>query len=117
MYDFEDNAAVTATLERLAGRVEPLQPLTVLLQRQLGAREARWMHLLSGAVADAASDVAGADIHARESRTFRSPAASEAVAEVLQRLELLEETALSYEERLRVLEDKLAVLEERAVGG
>jgi len=103
MYEFEDNAAVTTTLERLASRVEPLQPLTVLLQRQPGAREARWMHLLSGAVADAA----GSDTQVRESRSPRSLGTSEAMAEVLQRLELLEEAALSYEERLRVLEEKL----------
>jgi len=107
MYEFEDNAAVAATLERLAGRGEPLQPLTVLLQRQPGAREARWMHLLSGAVAAAASDVAAVESHAREPRAPRSSATSEAMDEVLQRLELLEEAALSYEERLRVLEEKL----------
>ena len=111
MYEFEDNAAVSATLERLAARVEPLQPLTVLLQRQPGAREARWMHLLSGAVAAAASDVAGNDSDIREPRVPRPSATSEAMADVLQRLELLEEAALSYEERLRVLEDKLQGLE------
>jgi len=109
MYEFEDNAAVTTTLERLAGRVEPLQPLTVLLQRQPGAREARWMHLLSGAVSGAASSFAGADTQVSEARPGapRASAASEAMADVLQRLELLEEAALSYEERLRVLEEKL----------
>jgi len=111
MYEFEDNAAVTTTLERLAGRVEPLQAFTVLLQRQPGAREARWMHLLSGAVADAAGDVGG-DTYVREPRAPRSSATSEAMAEVLQRLELLEEAALSYEERLRVLEEKLTALVE-----
>jgi len=110
MYEFEDNAAVSTTLERLAGRVDPLQPLTVLLQRQPGAREARWMHLLSGAVSGAASAAEyGAETRVRESepRVSRSPATSEAMAEVLQRLEMLEEAALSYEERLRVLEEKL----------
>ena len=106
MYEFEDNAAVTTTLERLATRVEPQPPLTVLLQRQPGAREARWMHLLSGAVADAAGD-AGGDTYVREPRAPRSSATSEAMTEVLQRLELLEEAALSYEERLRVLEERL----------
>jgi len=111
MYEFEDNAAVATTLERLAGRVEPLQPLTVLLQRQPGAREARWMHLLSGAVSGA--DLAGGNTHVSEARRGvpRSSATSEAMADVLQRLELLEEAALSYEERLRVLEEKLAALE------
>jgi len=111
MYEFEDNAAVGTTLERLAARVEPQQPLVVLLQRQPGAREARWMHLLCGAVAAAASDVAGTDSEVRESRAPRSSGTSEAMTDVLQRLELLEEAALSYEERLRVLEEKLAALE------
>ena len=47
MHSFDDNAAVTATLERLAAREEPL---LVLMPRQPGSREARWMHLLSGPV-------------------------------------------------------------------
>ena len=47
MYSFDDNAAVLTVLERLAGREEPL---TQLMARQPGAREARWVHLLSGAV-------------------------------------------------------------------
>jgi hypothetical protein len=51
MYSFDDNAAVLTTLERLSAQQEPL---VVLLQRQPGAREARWSHLLSGAVSEAA---------------------------------------------------------------
>ena len=47
MYAFDDNAAVLSVLERLAAREEPL---TQLMARQAGAREARWVHLLSGAV-------------------------------------------------------------------
>ena len=47
MYAFDDNAAVMSVLERLAGREEPL---TQLMARQAGAREARWVHLLSGPV-------------------------------------------------------------------
>jgi uncharacterized protein YceH (UPF0502 family) len=47
MYSFDDNAAVMTVLERLAGREEPL---TQLMARQPGAREARWVHLLSGPV-------------------------------------------------------------------
>jgi hypothetical protein len=47
MYSFDDNAAVLTVLERLAGREEPL---TQLMARQAGAREARWVHLLSGPV-------------------------------------------------------------------
>jgi uncharacterized protein YceH (UPF0502 family) len=55
MYAFDDNAAVLATLERLAARTEPAEPLTFLMQRQPGAREARWAHLLSGTVTEAFS--------------------------------------------------------------
>jgi uncharacterized protein YceH (UPF0502 family) len=47
MFAFDDNAAALTTLERLAAREEPL---VTLLQRQPGAREARWAHLLSGPV-------------------------------------------------------------------
>jgi uncharacterized protein YceH (UPF0502 family) len=58
MFSFDDLASVVATLDRLAGRpiksetteAEPGQPatgpLTVLLPRQPGAREARYAHLL-----------------------------------------------------------------------
>jgi uncharacterized protein YceH (UPF0502 family) len=45
LHSFEDNAAALATLERLAQREEPI---VVLLPRQPGSREARWMHLLCG---------------------------------------------------------------------
>lgn len=53
MYAFDDLAAVVATLDRLAGRsaiAEENQPatgpLTLLLPRQPGSREARYAHLL-----------------------------------------------------------------------
>ena len=45
LYSFDDTAAVTSTLERLAGREEPL---TRMMARQPGAREVRWRHLLDG---------------------------------------------------------------------
>jgi uncharacterized protein len=44
---FEGNDEVQATLERLAGRDEPL---VVHLPRQSGQKETRWMHLLGGEV-------------------------------------------------------------------
>jgi uncharacterized protein YceH (UPF0502 family) len=62
LYSFDDLSAVQATLDRLAAR-EPLSesstgPLTAVLPRQPGAREARYAHLLSGeGVASAASPV------------------------------------------------------------
>ena len=57
LYPFDDLAAVTATLERLAARPpaadtpEPgnTGPLTAALARQPGAREIRYIHLLGGA--------------------------------------------------------------------
>src|SRR5579875_4056544 len=50
MYSFDDTGAVTAVLERLASREDPL---VVQLARQPGARESRWMHLLAGPVESA----------------------------------------------------------------
>ena len=55
LYSFDDIAAAQATLDRLAAR-EPASesapansgPLTTVLPRQPGAREARYTHLLSG---------------------------------------------------------------------
>jgi len=92
MYSFDDNAAVTATLERMAAREEPL---TVLMARQPGSREARWAHVLSGVVEVGAS--ASVQERVRESGTG-APA-------LVQRVEALEELVRSLEERLRTLED------------
>jgi uncharacterized protein YceH (UPF0502 family) len=87
LYSFDDNAAVITTLERLATREEPL---TVSLQRQPGAREVRWAHLLSGAVSEA---------------TAFTPRESEAPhANLSQRVEELENLVRSLEERLTALE-------------
>jgi uncharacterized protein YceH (UPF0502 family) len=47
MFAFDDLAQLQGTLDRLAAREEPL---VVQLARQPGAREARWSHLLGGAV-------------------------------------------------------------------
>ena len=51
LYAFDDTQAVQTTLERLAGREEPL---VQQMARQPGARESRWAHLLSGEVVDVA---------------------------------------------------------------
>jgi len=88
MYSFDDNAAVTATLERLAAREEPL---TVLMPRQPGSREARWMHLLSGAV-EMESVAPASEVR---------PGAPALAA----RVEALEDLVRTLEERLKVLED------------
>jgi uncharacterized protein YceH (UPF0502 family) len=93
MYSFDDNAAVTATLERLAAREEPL---TVLMARQPGSREARWAHLLSGVV-----EAGVVETRVRES----GPGAPGVVPELVARVEALEEIVRVLEERLKVLED------------
>jgi hypothetical protein len=97
MYAFDDNAAVLSVLERLAGREVSGQaePLTQLMQRQPGSREARWVHLLSGAVD--AGLLAGAETHVSEARH----GAPDALA---QRVAALEEVVRGLEARLRVLE-------------
>ena len=93
MYAFDDNAAVLTVLERLAGREEPL---TQLMARQAGSREARWVHLLSGAVD--AGVVADTEARVRES----GPGAPDSLAS---RVAALEDVVRGLEERLRVLED------------
>jgi uncharacterized protein YceH (UPF0502 family) len=95
MYAFDDNAAVMSVLERLAGRDEPL---TQLMQRQPGAREARWVHLLSGPV----SDVAAAETYVSEARHGAPDSLAGRVA--------------ALEEMVRGLEERLGVLE-RGAGG
>ena len=95
LYAFDDNAAVLATLERLAAREEPL---TQLMARQPGAREARWVHLLSGPV-DPGSTAPGSRTSSQESRSSLP-----ASAEQLERLAELEEIVRSLEERVARLE-------------
>jgi len=90
MYSFDDNAAVLTVLERLAGREEPL---TQLMARQAGSREARWVHLLSGAV-DAG--VLGGEPAVLEGR--------QGAADLVGRVAALEEVVRGLEERLGVLE-------------
>ena len=90
MYSFDDNAAVLTVLERLAGREEPL---TQLMARQAGSREARWVHLLSGAV-DAG--VLGGEPAVLEGR--------QGAADLVGRVAALEELVRGLEERMGMLE-------------
>jgi uncharacterized protein YceH (UPF0502 family) len=98
MYAFDDNAAVIATLERLAGRAvtDKDGPLVQLMARQPGAREARWVHLLSGPVTEAA-------VAARGGRV-REESAAAASSEMVERMAELEELVRSLEERVARLE-------------
>jgi uncharacterized protein YceH (UPF0502 family) len=93
MYSFDDNAAVMSTLERLAAREEPL---TQLMQRQPGSREARWVHLLSGPVSEVA---VAAATHTRGAVAVETGGAS-----LAQRVEALEEMVFTLEQRLFALE-------------
>ena len=89
MYTFDDTAAVTAALDRLATREEPL---VVQLARQPGARESRWSHLLSGPVETASQvSVPPGNIGATE-------------PQLVERVAALEETVRALEERLKMLE-------------
>ena len=101
MYSFDDNAAVISTLERMAGREEPL---TQLMQRQPGAREARWVHLLSGAVSDVAVALS-APARGGADRSDRGEHGEVGGVSSGQRLDALEEMVFSLEQRLKALED------------
>ncbi len=102
LHTFEDNAAALATLDRLAQREDPM---TVLLARQPGAREARWMHLLCGPVSDA---VAASTTQRGEPSGAPRGAAAAVNEELQQRVEALEEMVFSLEQRLFALEDARA---------
>ncbi len=101
MYSFDDNAAVITTLERLAARAVTEQdgPMVQLMQRQPGAREARWVHLLSGPVTEV--PVVSRGSVAREER---GPVASAVILEMGERMAELEELVRSLEERVARLE-------------
>lgn len=90
MYPFDDNAAVLATLERLATRG---MPLVTILPRQSSAREARWAHLLCGTVA---APEAAASHAPQETGPTKSS--------LLERVEELETVVRTLEERVRSLE-------------
>lgn len=96
MYAFDDAAAVLATLERLAARPEPL---TQLMQRQPGAREARWSHLLCGPVTETASSPA-----IRAQKTSDAEGGQSDGLTLAQRVEALEEMVFALEQRLFALE-------------
>jgi uncharacterized protein YceH (UPF0502 family) len=98
MYAFDDNAAVMSVLERLAARevLGQAEPLTQLMARQPGSREARWVHLLSGPVSEAA--VAA---HTRGGGAVAVEADGVGLA---QRVEALEEMVFTLEQRLFALE-------------
>jgi len=93
MYAFDETAAVSAVLERMAARrgaEDAPAPLVVQMARQPGARESRWMHLLGGEVASTPGSAA---------------AVSEARSDGGDRMAALEAAVRSLEERVRALEE------------
>lgn len=93
LYSFDDSNAAQATLERLAARTEGTGPLTALLPRQTGSREARWAHLLSGPVTVEPGSYAPS--------TPSAPAAPDPA--LIERIESLEDRVRLLEERLQAL--------------
>ncbi len=89
MYAFDDITAVTAVLDRLATREEPL---AVQLARQPGARESRWMHLLAGSVENATATSEGVTDAAPSDRALHD------------RVAALERLMKELEERVQALE-------------
>ena len=85
LFAFDDLPAVQAALERMAARETPL---AASLPRAPGAREVRWMHLLSGPAAppDASAGAAATPTPPRDG--------------LLQRIETLEARVQSLEARL-----------------
>lgn len=89
MYAFDDIAAVTAVLDRLAAREESL---AIQLARQPGARESRWMHLLAGSVENVSATGEGA------------PGATASDMGLHDRVAALERLVKELEERVQALE-------------
>lgn len=122
MYSFDDLQAVGATLERMAGRGlnpagdgvegntgsgemagagrESTGPLVVLLPRQTGSREARYMHLLGGPV-----EMAEATVEGRRGPEARA-SGEEGVAELRAEMAALREICAGLERRVLMLEER-----------
>ena len=98
LYAFGDTADVLATLERLSAREEPL---TRLLPRQPGAREARWRQLLTGGGEES---IDGTTQMARTSEPTTQSARHEANEGLAQQIAALEERVRRLEERLERIE-------------
>jgi uncharacterized protein YceH (UPF0502 family) len=105
LYPFDDLAAVQSTLDRLAAR-EPASesspastgPLTTVLPRQPGSREARYAHLLAGEL----SPVPGL-----ERDSYPAPDSSSAA----QRIATLEAEVATLSSTLQSLQDRIERLE------
>ena len=99
LFAFDDLSAVTSALDRLASRpVDPAQPdvsgpLALLLPRQPGSREARFVHLLGGPVTIAAAP-----------QEAPQPTTPTGLTTLHDRIATLEDRIATLEDRLRLLE-------------
>jgi uncharacterized protein YceH (UPF0502 family) len=114
LYSFDDISAVTATLERLASRPQSAEetgsitpetagPLVVMLPRQPGSRESRYMHLLGGAAAAPES--------ASESWSRPLPDPSPNAGSSREVLEALQQEVATLRSTVSVLEERVRHLE------
>jgi uncharacterized protein YceH (UPF0502 family) len=110
LYSFDDLAAVQSTLERLAARSpnetvgEATVPLTTILPRQPGSREARYAHLLGD------PPNPGVSVAATEARPSAShPAAHDPTT--TERLARMEEEIASLTTALQELRARIELLE------
>lgn len=117
LFPFDDLLSVVAALDRLAARPanpetseaqltpDATGPLTVLLPRQPGSREARYAHLLGGPVASAAQPA--------RRNADPPPPSSDALAAVQAELIALRSAVSSLEQRLTHLEAASPLARER----
>jgi len=87
LYDFEDLSDVQAALQRL---IERDPPLVTMLARQPGTKEARYMHLMSGAV-DAAAAVTAPPLRQEEVEPSKTGQLEGEVRELRQEIAELKE--------------------------
>jgi uncharacterized protein YceH (UPF0502 family) len=118
LYRFDDLEAVQATLDRLASRPaisseEPgggernSRPLVVVLPRQPGSREARYMHLLGGPIAAEPSAARGGLSDGPEATSTAAARSAEARLRDLEaEIAGLHETVASIEARVAAMESK-----------
>lgn len=104
LYAFDDNATVLGTLERLAGRAEPI---TRVLGRQPGGREPRWRQLLTGAVDESTLPEPAAGGRRYDAGFGDGASATEQIEALGERVRALEERLGSLEQRLGNLEQRL----------
>jgi len=117
LYNFDDITAVAGTLERLASRPQPGEeagaenaagatiatgPLVVMMTRQPGARESRYMHLLGGPVAVSTPP---------DSWSRPLPYAGPSTGSAREQLAALQEELIATRATVAVLESRIARLE------